>query len=242
MALLYCLYCFVLVPLSIRFANDVVYADTALPTVIEIIYDTVEVLAISLSYAVLIYSVYRYGLSGSVASMIVFCVITLFKYFANLSMDWINYGFDVSELAGDLFVILLPFLLEILQYFAVVLISHKIISSYVTAKEKRNLQLIENGKEELSENFGVYPFSGVVNMKNPIMKVAFWSGVVIAVTSTLQSVPFYFMVTYLAGFPLFSVLSQIITSAIEGVVCYFAVILLEMMFFEQRTKHDLYGV
>lgn len=238
MGLIYCLYCFALVPLSLRLSSDIVYSSSALVTVIEVIYDTAEIIAISLGYAVLIYSVFRYGLSDSIPTVIIFCAVTLFKYVANLCMDWINYGFSTESLGKDILVILLPFLLEVLQFLAILLISHRVISGY--REVYRRVQEVQTLPSEDDE--GVYPFSGAVNRKNPLMRAALYSGIVVVITCILQSVPYYFMVSYIYGaFPFVSAISQIVGSVIEGVVCYFAVILFLMLFFEQRVKRRLYS-
>lgn len=241
MLALCCLYCFVLVPLSLRFATDVVYASTALPTVIEMIYDTVEVIAISLAYAVVIYSIYRYTLSESTVTIVIFCLVTLFKYISNLAMDWINYGIDTDELPRDLLLILLPLLLEILQFMLVVWIANRVMVAHRAAVQKKLSLIPSEDRAAVDTDRVVYPFSGIVNMKNPIMRCAFFAGVVIIVTSVVQSVPYYFMVTFISGFPVLSVISQILTAAVEGVVCYLCIILLHMLFFEQKTKRTLYG-
>lgn len=238
MGLIYCLYCFVLVPLSLRLASDVVYSSSAVVTVIEVIYDIAEIIAISLGYAALIYSMFRYGLSDSIPTVIIFCCVTLFKYVANLCMDWVNYGFDIQSLGRDILVILLPFLLEVLQFLAIMLISHRVISRYREVYGRADGDSCGTCKDDE----GVYPFSGVVNRKNPLMRVSLYSGMVVIITCILQSVPYYFTVSYIYGeFPFVSVLSQILGSVIEGVVCYFAVILFLMMFFERRVKMRLYG-
>lgn len=240
MTALYSLYCFVLVPLSIMYSNDVVYKDTLLPTVTEIIYDAVEIIAISLGYAVSVYSIYRYGLSKTVPSMILFCVITLFKYVSNLLMDWRGGDFLVSRLASDIVVILIPLLLEILQYFIVIWITNKVIISHEEKMTARK-RTAETGESlNTDRDMGVYPFRGAIDKSNPLMRIALWAGLVIIITGLLQSIPYFYIVSSAYGFPIWSVISHVLTVTLEGILCYFTMLTLWILFFQYKNKRELY--
>jgi len=210
MLILYSLYCFVLVPLGISVSNNVMYSDTVLPNVIEIVYDIVEIMAMSLGYAVTAYSIYSFTTVRSWPSMIIFCGLTVFKYVSNLAMDWIGGSYVPNNVLHDVAVITAPLLLEILQYFVVVWIASRVISNFHRGRGKGKAQY---------EN--IYPFKRMLDMSNPMMKISFYVAVVIAVTSVLQSIPYYVELFSITGFILSMILSQLVASVIHAVICYF---------------------
>ena len=240
MILLYCLYCFVLLPLDISFANNKVLQDTILPNLIEIIYDIVEIVAISIAYAVSAYSIYRYGISKTWPSMILFVCITLFKHLSNVAMDWMNGYFYADRVLNDLLIVAQPLLFESLQYFLVIWISNKIITESKEGMSEARKLAKKLGKSEQSSDYGFYPFKSIFNIHNPMMKTAFWAGIVIIITSLLQSIPFFIEVFSIEGFAAMWILSYILTTVVHGAACYFVMILLFVLFFQAKFKRELY--
>ena len=242
MTLLYCLYCFVLVPLCNMYANDIQYMDTILPTVIEYIYDLVEIIAIALAYAVSIYSIYRRIIGGVTAPAIIFSAVTLFKYVVNVIMTWKDVGFDASNIWSDVRSILVPLFFELLQYFVVLLIAHKILSKHFERIEEKRKAAKKLGREESGD--GVYPFKFFLNLGNPMLRTAFWAGVIVAITKVAQRILYDVIYTIMWGVPQLSeILGMIIyysSDVLCGVACYFVVIWLLMLFFEKKLKREIY--
>ncbi len=241
MTLLYCLYCFALVPLGNILANNVQYMDTALPTVVEYVYDLVEIVAISLAYAVSIYSIYRYGVGRIGVPAIIFSLVTLFKYVMNVLMTWFDNGFEI-RVWSDIRSILVPMFFELLQYFVVLLIAYKILSAhldFVAQKRKADKKL---GVEPSGE--GIYPFRSFVDLENPMIKGAFWAGVIVAATKVAQRIFYDILYTVMYGIPQLSEIPGMIiyysSDILCGVACYFAVIWLLMLFLEKKIKRELY--
>ena len=241
MALLYCLYCFALVPLGNMYANNIQYMDTVLPTVVEYIYDLVEIVAIALAYAVSIYSIYRYGVSRIGLPAIIFSLVTLFKYLANVLMTWINNGFDIT-VWSDIRSVLVPLFFELLQYFVVLLIAYRVISNhleFVAQKQKAERKL-----GAMSVGDGIYPFRSFIDLNNPVIKSAFWAGVIVATTKVAQRVFYDILYTIMYGIPQLSEIPGMIiyysSDILCGVACYFAVIWLLMLLLEKKLKRELY--
>lgn len=241
MTLLYCLYCFALVPLGNMYANDVQYMDTVLPTVIEYIYDLIEIVAIALAYSVSIYSIYRYGVGKIGIPAIIFLLVTLFKYLSNVLMTWFDNGFAI-KVWSDIRSILVPMFFELLQYFVVLLIAYKILSKHIDFVDKKRKADKKLGVQASGE--GIYPFKSFVDLKNPMLRASFWAGVIVAATKVAQRIFYDILYTIMYGIPQLSEIPGMIiyysSDILCGVACYFAVIWLLMLFWEKKIKRELY--
>ena len=241
MTLLYCLYCFALVPLGNMYANNVQYMNTVLPTVIEYIYDLIEIVAIALAYAVSIYSIYRYGVGRIGATAIIFSSVTLFKYVINVFMTWLDNGFEIN-VWSDIRSILVPMFFELLQYFVVLLVAYKILSAHLDLVEKKRKADKRLGIPPSGE--GIYPFRSFVDLENPMIKGTFWAGVIVAATKVAQRVFYDILYTIMYGIPQLSEIPGMIiyysSDILCGVACYFVVIWLLMLFLEKKLKRELY--
>ncbi len=242
MTFLYCLYCFVLVPLGNMYANDIQYMDTVLPTVIEYIYDLVEIIAIALAYAVAVYSIYRYGVGRIGAPAIIFSGVTLFKYVSNVFMTWKDVGFDEGDLWSDIRSILIPMLLELLQYFVVLLIAYKILSKhfdFIEGKRRADKRL---GRKTSGD--GIYPFKSLFDLKNPMLKCGLWAGIIVAITKVAQRILYDVLYTVMFGLPRLAEIPVMIvyyvSDVVFGAACYFAFVLILMLFLEKKLKRELY--
>ncbi len=241
MMFLYCLYCFALVPLGNMYANNIQYMDTVLPTVIEYIYDLVEIVAIAMAYAVSIYSIYRYGVGRIGIPAIIFSFVTLFKYLINVFMTWLDNGFEI-RIWSDIRSILVPMFFELLQYFVVLLIAYKILSVHLELLEKKRKADLKLGNKPGTD--GIYPFKSFIDLNNPLIKSAFWSGVIVAATKVAQRIFYDILYTVMYGVPKLSEIPGMIiyysSDILCGVACYFAVIWLLMLFLEKKLKRELY--
>ena len=238
----YCLYCFALIPLWRYCANDIQYMNTALPEVIEIIYDLVELAVISAAYAVSIYSVYNYGIGDTFITAGIFAAVTFFKYAINLVMSWIDAGFDV-DVASDAVSVLVPLCLELLQYFIVLLIANKIISRYKDSVKLRLAAAKRLGAQvEISKP---YPFATLVEFKNPLLKSALAAGICIAVSKVGQRIVYDLFYSLMYGAPRLAEIPVMIvyylSDVLTGVACYFIAVWLLMLFFETKFKRELYN-
>ncbi len=241
MAFLYCVYCFALVPLGNILANNIQYMDTVLPTVVEYIYDLVEIVAISLAYAVSIYSIYRYGVGRIGIPAIIFSLVTLFKYVINVLMTWLDNGFEI-KVWSDIRSILVPMFFELLQYFVVILIAYRILSAYLDLVDKKRKADRKLGNKPITD--GIYPLRSFIDLGNPMIKGAFWAGVIVAATKVAQRIFYDILYTIMYGIPQLSEIPGMIiyysSDILCGVACYFAVIWLLMLFLEKKLKRELY--
>lgn len=241
-AVLYCIYCFALIPLWKMYANDVLYMDTVLPEIVEYAYDLVELAVIALAYAVSVYSVYSYGLGGTWISALIFGVGTLFKYAVNLCATWLDIGFDADSLLSDISSVALPMLLELLQYFIVLLIAYRILSKYREHIKKREKAARARGEEPAAES--LYPFENLIDFKNPAVRCALYSGIVVAVSKVAQRIVYDIFYTLMYGLPDTSEIPVMtvyyLSDIIVGIAVYFAVVFLLILFFEKRLKRELY--
>lgn len=239
MTLIYAIYCFVLVPLTISLSVNVMYSDTLLPTVLEIIYDAAELLAMCIGYAASIYAIYAFGVREAIPSMIIFCALTLFKYISNIVMDMANGNLDFEVLfSEELWALILPVVLELIQYFVVVIIAKKVISAHKKIISNRNKSLVALGRE-VPQGDGIYPFSnGIFDKKNPMVRMTFWVSMVVLITSSVQAVPYFLILSYIQGFNILQVLSYLAEVCVRFALSYVAVIFILKLLLSKRNKRQ----
>lgn len=240
MIALYVLFCFCLVPLWRMLASDVAYMDTVLPDVVEFLFDVTELCAISLGYAVSVYIIYRFGVSGSAVSAAIFGCATLFKYAANLVMSWADAGFIIRSVTNDIWSSIIPLLLELLQYFIVIRLAISAFGDRLDAVKKHNRLSKKLGYDEADYDKGIYPFKSMFDLENPMLRTAFRAAVVVVVTKVLSRIVFDIMLTLAEGLPSLEeiplMLVYYVSDAIPGVICYFVIILVLMGIFSYGQK------
>ncbi len=236
-------------------ASDILYKDTLLPLLVGMIHDITELVVLALSYAVVIFSLYKFSVCGTIGAFIIYGVLTLIKYFLG-SGPMLNLmsggGIGLDDLAySAVFEVSVPFILECLQYFVVVLLSAKLISKREKASRIANSISTRDAKDQSRP---IYPFTRLFDKHNPILCSTLFCGIIVAVTSLLLTVErcMYYVVSQALYFGWKYTISTImgmemiadipymmnyfISDIFRGVICYFAVILLEMIFFDVYFK------
>ena len=129
---IYSLYCFAIMPFYNSLAVD---CEIGLvdPIVLELVRfgaRFVDVLAVSLTGTVAIYSVYRLTALKSVGACIIFAGLGLYKYVASTVYEWIDSGYIPLDFLIQLLEVLLETILWILPFVAAFFIVNAIIKSY----------------------------------------------------------------------------------------------------------------
>lgn len=239
---LYSIYCFVLLPLNTYFDSNIVYADTLLPTVMEFIYTTVELFALSFGFASVIYITYRFGYAKCKRIFVIIFVASLYKYVANTVVAWIDGGFHSDELLSDILNVVIYTSLDILQALIVGFIAYKIIKKF-----DDRYGVAKKSAEKLNENYperdaGVYPFAGLFDFKNPLLKSAFSGGILVAAVKMLMRLWYDIIYTFYYGLPggfteVLFIISNYLFDCIAGVLCYFIIIFTVLKFFDLYLRH-----
>ena len=111
-------------------SNNVVYAETAIPTLLDFLGELLEIGAISLFYAVLLLAVYKWGTERAGKVFVMFGIATFYKYCTTVIMGWIGNGSVPLLWLLDVVWILIYMGLELIQLMIIYKISKKIILKF----------------------------------------------------------------------------------------------------------------
>lgn len=233
MSVLYTLYCFVLVPLYRMLESDIRFSDTVLPIVAEVLFVIVELLAISVGYAVSIYIIYRFGKSERHLPALLFCGATLYKLAVNLLMSWMDEGFMIDSVTNDVWAaLIIPLVLELVQYFIVIRLAMSALGDRVGTAYMQ-------GKGDSDE--GVFPFGKMLDIDNPMIRTAFYAAIVVFASKLLSRMVYDIVLTVAYGLPSAGeiplMIIYYISDVFPGVICYLAMLFIFMTLFSRR-KND----
>ena len=225
------LYILVLAPLYVRFSSDVLYMGTVLPEIFSILLSAIDILVFGIFYGVLLYGIYRFSLKISLPILYLYVGAVLYKNVGNLLMTYITDGFS-SEILTDLLNILIYILLELIQTAVIVLIPTLLLRRAKEQEEVRK-NAAADAKKPYVPVYEYFPFSRLLNFKNPIQKSAFWMAFVPMIVHVLQRAYYDVFYTIVEGFygnPLVDILWMLLYYTIDivayGIIVYFIEILL----------------
>lgn len=236
---LYSLLCFVLNPIGEALLADIAYENSIFVAIIDYLGTVVDLAAVVLFYAVLIYALYCFGsnkIRGGVAAF-VGCVV--YKYAASAIADWVQNGSIPRDWHMYVFNIVFYTVLESLQLLIVLMISNRFIGPF----RAKNALLRTAGEEEIS----VYPFTGVYDKKNPLMKSALVSAIVIFVSKAIVPPVNDIIFISVDGLPtsfetvknmLIFYLENTLFSLVYGLLCYIAVVFTLMKLLEYFERKN----
>ena len=238
--LAYAVCCFLLSPVLSILTEDVVFADTILPMLVDVVKDAIEIAAVSMCYAAIIFSVYCFGARSAFKIAIVFFIATFFKYTANITIGWMLGG-GVSELwAWDIVNIVFYTLLESAQIVILFFISKGIIEAY-----QKKAAAIEINKSILAEKSNtegnILPFKQIYDRNNCLMRSALICGIVTAVVKSIGMLldDLWLIIAFGAPKELVTVLKMLlnyVSGIIPGALCYF-VIWIAVSVFSAKLDH-----
>lgn len=162
MGIAYTLCCFAISPLLVYIGNDIAFEGTVLPILLDYVGRLVEIVAISAAYAVLICGAFRLAPENFKLGIVVFAVATLYKYTANVTMDWIINGSVPAGWIWDVVNVLFYTALEMVQ----LLIVWAIIKHFAA-------RIISGG------SVAWYPFDRFYDKNNPCLRAAFFSSLTV---------------------------------------------------------------
>jgi hypothetical protein len=225
-AVLYALCCFVISPLYASAISDIAYASGALPTLLSYLSNILTILAISVSYAVIILGKYRFGVKSFGGGIVIFIVATAAKYTANMIISWISEKSIPVSWLWDVFDVLFYSALECFQLLVFVLIINKILGDYT---ERRMLLRKANSTlgNDVAENDPLV-FTRIYDKSNCLQRCALVSALVVLISKAAGSLINDIWMIVIGGFPKepITVVMMVVTylsSVIFGVICYIAV-------------------
>ena len=177
------LYSIVLIPLYNGVSSNVLYDNTALPTVLYILMQSVEPIWFFAVYPVLFYALWRGGLRGARASLVSFGGCVLGKYVLNFTMTCVDEGALPSLtrfFEKDLPIIGGLILLELVQHVLVMLAACLWLRSY-----RRAFPWPAEGMTDrdafLAARGNVFPLGKLPILQNPVMLMALSAAVIVLV-------------------------------------------------------------
>lgn len=231
-AVLYTLYCFAVSPLYIGAVGNVAYSETLVPDLLYYLGRLLELVAISISYASVIYGIYALGRARSKVCSFIFLLATLYKYTANMVVSWLYAGGVSEEWIWDLINVLFYTLLEAIQLGVILLLVHPVITKF----KQRNQVLAKAGQP-----MSVYPFQKLYDKSNCLMKSAMIAAVVVFVSKIFGQLVndiYYILVSGLPKEANTSILMAVsyISNLLFGLICYIATMFTLMKIAEKSEK------
>ena len=168
------LYIFLLAPLYVRLANDILYMTTVWPDLLNLLLSIADIAIFAVSYAVILYTVYRFPLRRVRGVLLVYGGSILYRNVGNLVMTYLVDGIPVKdEISFDLFSVLAYVVLEALQCAVVVYISHTVISMMKKQEEIRIAAALKLSKKSYKPLVESFPFDRLFSFQRPVQKAAF---------------------------------------------------------------------
>ncbi|MBE6597209.1 MAG: hypothetical protein E7641_06010 [Ruminococcaceae bacterium] len=165
-AILFSLSSLVLAPIYIYTCSDVLFSVTAIPEILDIVIDIVDVFAYSICFAALIYSTSKFGSGGTVKLIMVFSAACFLRYTANLLITFLGYG---SLSTGDAFSVILPFVLDTAIAVSVVLVASSAMKSFYKRTASQGVSSVINASDKK-----------IINLGNPLHVSALYSGAILS--------------------------------------------------------------
>lgn len=231
-AVLYSLCCFVISPLNVSVNSNIAFGETILPDLLYYLGKIAELAAIAVSYATIIYGIYRFSLLGSKGSVAIFLLATVCKYTANTLVSWLFDGGIPSAWLWDLINVLFYTLLEAIQLAVVLLF----VNSILTRQKQKDKILSAAGKA-----IPVYPFRKAYDKENCLMRAAMAAAAVVFVSKIFGQLVNDVYYILAAGMPkevntVILMLVSYLSHALFGAICYVAVILTLLKLVEKPEK------
>lgn len=212
--LLFALIVFVLGPVLISVGTNIVYADTVLPNLLDILVDIVQIAAFVISYSIIFYCAYKLTVKQVKDQIFIFLSALLFYYVANTLVSYFSaISFDPVELVYTA----ISFALELLL--------HGVIIGC-------GLYIINKGAKEKS-----LPFKTRISFSNPVQRAIGITALVMSGSKVIERIIYDFRI----GAPksTIEVLEMVIYYASDllvGVAVYFVMTYLILMFYSRDEK------
>ena len=175
----YILHSCVTSPLYTIFASDVALTDYSI--IFSVLNDLLDLFVFFLSYAVVIYGIYRLSIDEIRPTFYIAMLLPIFKYLLKLAVSPIVDGaVKPTDLLMGLFSFGISGAVEVLQFVVIIFVSKSYIDKYkqmesVVAKASKTVG------DENAPDLSVLPFKAMISLKNPLQRGAFVSGVVVSV-------------------------------------------------------------
>ena len=128
---LYSLYCFLILPLyfDMGVKADIGLVQPIVPELIDFLGKTVEILAIAVFCAVIVYGVHSFGVSCFKGGFFIFAGLCGYKHLSNVIFEWISSRYIPLDFWADILTSIILTVLELipftLAFFVIIFIKHR---------------------------------------------------------------------------------------------------------------------
>lgn len=228
----YALNSFILSPLYINFASDVLYSETWWVYLLYYLTEEglLDLAVFAICYPAAIYAVWQAGLKRAIRVPVSFALLTLGRFVVNFFMTSITDSALPSMedfLSFDLPYIGALYLLEMLQYALVISLTLAVKHRYQRKLDYLEAEALMAGKEP-APVAPLLPFTRLVSVKNPLQCSAFLMALMILVIRVAMHQIYQFTLFARTGASdgLFIMVLDLISDIFVGVIFYFAALLL----------------
>ena len=228
-------------PLYIQLATNITHIDAWYTAVLYYLIDggLMDLAVIAVCYPAAAYTVWQKGMKGSKKIILAFTLLTAAKFVVNYIMDILTYSGlpDLDEFLGDIPLILLMLILELVPYALMLAVLSVAKTRYDRKAE------IASYQAELTETAApalVLPFAKLVSLRNPLQLAALVGALGIFLTRQI-SYHVYEITLYLNFGSTDGWADMAVTLLADlsiGVLLYFAAILLLPHFHSRAADTD----
>lgn len=166
-------------PLYTVFDSDVALKSYSL--IFYILNDLIDLFVFFLSYATIIYGIYRLSIKEIKSTFCLAVLAPLFKYALKLAVSPIVDGIlDFDQLLMGLYSFGISGALEIIQFLAVIFVSKSYIDRYKKMEAIVNKAAKTVAPSDSTPDFSVLPFKKILSLKNPLQRGAIVSAVIVS--------------------------------------------------------------
>ena len=214
--LIYSLCCFVILPIYIDMLSNVMYENSFMPDAMLYLNTLLELLAIAVFYGVLIFGTYKFCPSDFKGALLIFILATLYKYAANVIMDWYKNGSVPLEWLWDVIDMVFYTVLEAIPLLIIFALTKSILNRHAQK---------ERAFAKVGKSISVYPFEGIYDKNNPLQKSAFVCALVVFFSKLLGSLTNDIAIIIESGFPketktIWLMLIAYVSNVIFGLLCF----------------------
>lgn len=226
-----------LTPIYFTLEANTVYRGSAITLTLKYIADLLDLIAFGSVYATVIFSLILLKKRITATVALSYCAILLLKIPARLLMNIPLYNTigTKEEIIADLLSLSFYFLLELLQFTAVLIFSSATARSYL-----RSIDFLSKKDKRSKQTETILPIKKFINWYNPLLRAAIYSSITVVVFKVIAR-----LITDIdAGAPssfgeVMIMIVNYLTDAIYGIVAYVIAIFIFNLLYDKLTKADI---
>ena len=215
---LFGLSCFLLSPLYVSLSSNILYRDSFIADLINLINNVFYIAVYAVCFSAFIYSVYKFGTKRSFPLVIIYCTAVFLRYIANIIVQTFTDG--VFPAFEELSPAILGYIFDLLTAFAVILIAHLCLKNINMGKAKS----------------ACLPFQKLYLNSNPLQNASLFTGILLASIKILTRI--IYDIGYGAPTSILDLLRMIVYYLSDVLICviiYLASLLL-IMYFDKKDN------